>query len=296
MFGGQYYSLIMHYSYRDPNTGGVLNLIRQEASFSRQFFQQRNDRLLTIAWNTGPDQTITIDDVAYRFPAHTVIPLLVNQSFMFAQAQTIVAWQFDRSFYCIVDHDKEVSCVGLLFYGAGGTQFLQLSADEERKFEALLLVFDDEFSTRDSIQGEMLRMLLKRLIIKLTRLTKEQYLNPGLTESDLTIVRRFNLLVENNYRTLHAVSDYADLLNKSPKTLSNLFALYNRQSPLQVIHERIALEAKRLLLYTDKSTKEIGFDLGFSELPHFSRFFKKQVGQSPTGFRQRQHALPVGKN
>lgn len=286
----------MLYAYHEPQTGGVLNLICQELTFDRQFVRDRSERLLTIAWNTGADQTITTDGVAYPFAKHTVLPLMIDQSFRFSHPEWIVAWQFNRQFYCIVDHDKEVSCVGFLFYGAKDPLFLQLDAAEQRKFDALLMVFDDEFSTKDTIQGEMLRMLLKRLIIKLTRLAKEQYLDPALTQTDLDIVRRFNLLVEIHYRTHHTVSDYADLLSKSPKTLSNLFALYNQHSPLHVIHERIALEAKRLLLYTDKSTKEIAFELNFSEVPHFSRFFKNQAGQAPSEFRERLKAALTGKN
>lgn len=284
----------MHYTYREPKTEGTLNLICQEPTFNRQFFRERTQRLLTIAWNTGDDQTVVLDGITHTFPKQTVLPLMVNQSFDFTHPERIVAWQFDRDFYCIVDHDKEVSCVGFLFYGAKDPLFLRLDAAEQRKFDALLMVFDDEFSTKDSIQGEMLRMLLKRLIIKLTRLAKEQYLDPALSENDLDIVRRFNLLVENHYRKLHAVSDYAGLLNKSPKTLSNLFALYNQQSPLHVIHERIALEAKRLLLYTDKSAKEIAFELGFEEVPHFSRFFKKQVGQPPSEFKEHVRSSLTG--
>lgn len=290
----------MLYAYHEPKTGGILRLIGQEV-FDQQFFRERHElgtpeRLLTIAWNTGSDQRITIDSVTNTFPAQTVLPLMVNQSFTFERPEQVVAWQFDRAFYCIVDHDKEVSCVGFLFYGARDPLFLRLDEAEQRKFAALLTVFEDEFSTKDTIQGEMLRMLLKRLIIKLTRLAKEQYLNPKLPEKDLDIVRRFNLLVENNYRKLHTVSDYADLLNKSPKTLSNLFALYNQQSPLHVIHQRIALEARRLLLYTDKSAKEIAYELGFDEVAHFSRFFKKQTGAAPTDFKENLKSALIGKN
>lgn len=275
----------MLYSYEEPKTEGVLKLFCHEPGFSRHFFRERHNRLLTIAWNRGDDQTVVIDGIEYVFPAQSVLPLMVNQSFDFACPERIVAWQFDREFYCIVDHDKEVSCVGLLFYGSKGSLFLDLDTDEQRKFGALLTVFEDEFTTNDSVQGEMLRMLLKRLIIKLTRLAKQQYIDPTLSDNDLDIVRQFNLLVENNYRKLHAVSDYAELLNKSPKTLSNLFALYNQKSPLTLIHERIALEARRLLLYTDKSTKEIAYELGFEEGAHFSRFFKKEVGLPPSEFK-----------
>jgi AraC-like DNA-binding protein len=55
-----------------------------------------------------------------------------------------------------------------------------------------------------------------------------------------------------------------------------------------MIHYRIALEAKRQLTKTDKLSKEIGFELGFEEPAHFSRFFKKEAGISPSQYRKRQ--------
>jgi AraC-like DNA-binding protein len=76
------------------------------------------------------------------------------------------------------------------------------------------------------------------------------------------------------------------MLNKSPKTLSNLFALYNHKSPLLVIQERIVLEAKRLLFYTEKSSKEIAYYLGFEDANNFSKFFKKHTTISPTDFKK----------
>jgi AraC family transcriptional regulator, transcriptional activator of pobA len=198
----------------------------------------------------------------------------------------MVIWQFNRDFYCIVDHDKEVSCVGFLFYGSRDIFFIELQNEEDKKIEMLLHVFIDEFQTKDNIQAEMLRMLLKRLIIKLTRLARTQQLQDKVKEPDLDIVRQFNLLVENNYRKLHQVQDYANLMHKSPKTLSNLFKIYHSKSPSQVIQERIALEIRRLLIYTDKNLSEIAYELGFEELTHFSRFFKKMMGLSPSEFRE----------
>jgi AraC-like DNA-binding protein len=106
-----------------------------------------------------------------------------------------------------------------------------------------------------------------------------------LPEAEFDLVRRFNLLVENHYRQFHQVQDYANLLNKSPKTLSNLFAQYNHKTPLQVIKDRIVIEAKRLLHYTDKSAKEIAFELGFDDPANFSRFFKQQTGLPPSDFK-----------
>ena len=129
------------------------------------------------------------------------------------------------------------------------------------------------------------------LIILVTRIAKEQSIQPPMEEQDFDIVRRYNIAVENHYKSKHQVQDYADMLSKSPKTLSNLFALYNHKSPLQIIHERITLEAKRLLIFTEKPTKEIAFELGFEEVAHFSRLFKKVVGNSPTEFKEKHFTL-----
>jgi len=68
-----------------------------------------------------------------------------------------------------------------------------------------------------------------------------------------------------------------------------VFAMHGIESPVQIIHDRIGLEAKRLLIYTDKSAKEITYELGFEELPHFSRFFKNLFGVQPSAFKAHQH-------
>jgi AraC-like DNA-binding protein len=95
----------------------------------------------------------------------------------------------------------------------------------------------------------------------------------------------YNFLVEQNFRRQHQVKFYAGQLNRSPKTLSNLFALYNHKSPLMIIQERIIQEAKRLLIYTDKTAKEIAYYLGFEDAGHFGKFFKKRTGQTPSEFK-----------
>ena len=84
------------------------------------------------------------------------------------------------------------------------------------------------------------------------------------------------------------VQDYADMLHRSPKTLSNLFMSYGLPSPLRIIHERVEAEAKRLLLYSSKSAKEIAEILGFEDISAFSRFFKNMTGESITDYKKRE--------
>jgi len=274
--------------FTQSQTKALFRLVYDEATFDRVFYgKDRRERLLTIAWNRGVTQQVTIDNVDYPFPANSILCLMVNEAFHFDTPQSIVAWQFNREFYCIVNHDKEVSCVGFLFYGSAQKMFIRLNGHDEEKIAALIPVFIDELEMKDHIQGEMLQVMLKRLIIIVTRLAREQYINEDeLPGEKLEIVRRYNFLVEQNFRKQHQVKFYAEQLNKSPKTLSNLFALYNHKSPLAVIQERIIQEARRLLIYTDKTAKEIAYYLGFEDAGHFGKFFKKQTGQSPLDFKK----------
>lgn len=273
--------------FKDNKTNAWFNIINGNEKFDRLFFtRDRDDKLLTIAWNRGNDQKAVIDEVEHNFPSNSILPLVVNQTFSFENAQDVVAWQFNRDFYCIIDHDQEVSCVGFIFYGSSQVMFIQLDEKEQDKIATLLKTFEDEFETTDTIQGEMLRLLLVRLIITITRLGKQQYIAAeNEDDSKFNLYREYNIMVEQNYRTHHEVQFYAAALNKSSKTLANVFALYGKKTPLQIIQERVITESKRLLYYTDKSVKEVAAEVGFEDTSHFSRFFKKQTSFTPTDFK-----------
>ncbi|MEM9340492.1 MAG: helix-turn-helix domain-containing protein [Bacteroidota bacterium] len=256
-------------------------------------FQQEKDNLshqsslIHILWNRN-DAPVSFfkDDVPLLLKPNQITTSTFFQKIKFDKhTLPLTGFSFNREFYCIKDHDEEVSCNGIIFFGTQSPPIISLSEEEVKKFETLLDVFVDEFTTRDNIQGEMLVMLLKRLIIKVTRLAKGQLIPTELKESQIDIIRKFNVLVDTHFKTKKQVSDYADLLYKSPKTLSNLFTKYNDKSPLQIIHERIVLEAKRLLMYTDKTSKEIAFDLGFEETATFHKLFKKVTHQTPQTFK-----------
>ncbi|MGB5982534.1 MAG: AraC family transcriptional regulator [Nonlabens sp.] len=198
----------------------------------------------------------------------------------------LIACAFNREFYCIFNYDSEVSCMGMLYHGSTNVPSIKLTTKEKRSFEAIQTLLIEEFIIKDQIQGEMLRTLLKRILITATRIIKQNQFTGDVSVKQVELIRRYNLLVEQHFKEKHQVADYAELLVKSPKTLSHIFKRHGCPSPLKLINERIIAEAKRLLLYSNKSAEEIAFELGYSEPSHFSKFFKKHVGFSPLSFRK----------
>ncbi len=245
-------------------------------------------RIARILWNRNNRPVrFYIDDMAGNFQPNQVATTTFQHHITFEKSSLpITAFLFNREFYCLHDHDSEVSCNGILFFGTQDPPVMSIPADQLHKFDYLYAIFVDEFNTPDKIQGDMLQMLLKRLIIICTRLAKEQLILKTIDTIKIDVIRQFNFLVDLHFKTKRQVSEYAALLNKSPKTLANLFFIYNQKTPHQIIHERVALEAKRLLLFSDKNSKEIAYDLGFDEPSHFSKFFKKIVGATPTEFKE----------
>lgn len=276
----------MKYEYNDSRLGAVLGFTndfkKDEQRFSNtsgsiKFLWNRNCEPVMVhvdgmPMELLPDQLVTVTYLQHVSLKETKLP--------------IVAIFFNREFYCIFDHDSEVSCNGILFFGTQDLPIVTIPEEQLKKFNLLYDMFVEEFTTPDNIQGDMLQMLLKRMIILSTRLAKEQLIVKTLDNDQVDTIRRFNFLVDMHFKTKRRVSDYAEMLFKSPKTLSNLFAIYNQKSPQQIILDRIALEAKRLINYTDKQNQEIAYDLGFNDPAHFSRFFKKMTQMTPSEYRE----------
>lgn len=101
----------------------------------------------------------------------------------------------------------------------------------------------------------------------------------------ICILRDFKDLVDEKFREWHKVKDYATEIHISPKHLSQTVKDITGKVAKDHIQDRLVLEAKRLLLHTDQTVKQIAYDIGFDEPLHFSSFFKKKAGISPSEFR-----------
>jgi AraC-like DNA-binding protein len=252
---------------------------------SQELFSKQG--LYKVLWNRDKPVDVKVDDyrlslykdeVIFCTPLNVIDVPLDNSG--------VVAFVFNKQFFCIQTHDEQVSCNGFLFFGSAQPQVIKLCEKDLEQFELMHKMFIGDLSFKDELQGEMLRSVLKRLLIVSTRLLKNALPDASLGKSQMDLIREYNLLVEKHFKEFHKVKEYAKLLFKSPKTLSNLFTKHINKSPLNVINERIILEAKRLLLYSNLTNDEIGTELGYKDASHFSKFFKKHTGINPSVFKK----------
>lgn len=247
----------------------------------------RNRTLYKFIWVTEGQIELEIDDQLIVLRQGEMLTLTPLHHVVFKEITgRYFAFLFNSNFYCIHGNDHEVSCNGLLFHGSSHLVSFTPDVQEWARLETLTGILRDEFASRDRLQEEMLRILLKRFIILCTRIVQNQMGQDRGNGMQFETIRRFYVLVDMYYREKKQVQEYADLLNKSPKTLANILSAYGLPSAIHIIHERIEAEARRLLLYTSKSSKEIALLLGFEEQASFARFFKNTTGQNCSDFRK----------
>ncbi len=104
-------------------------------------------------------------------------------------------------------------------------------------------------------------------------------------------VARFREIIETGFRSRRTVESYADELGISMSRLRAACIRATDKPPIQLIQDRILLEAKRLLLYSNMTVKETAYYLGFDDPAYFSRLFCQSIGLSPRDFRKQQ-AMP----
>ncbi len=278
-----------------------MNYQFEDSSIDAKFYVQSLDQVLSMSearelrmvhifLNLGSKQvSIDIDGSQLELPSkHFLTSTFMHQITLEEQTEDVVVLSFNKGFYCVQTHDDEISCNGIIFFGAPQLSPIALSDDDTNKFRLLLKVFEDEFKAEDHLQKEMLTLLLKRMVILCTRIAKQQQGIEQVRSEEAELIRKFHYLVDLHFYEKQTVADYADLLFKSPKTLSNIFSKVGGQSPSTIIQERIVLEARRLLLYTDDPVAHISDSLGYAEPASFTKMFKKVTGQTPLQFRKQE--------
>jgi AraC-like DNA-binding protein len=169
---------------------------------------------------------------------------------------------------------------------------MRLAASELRQVTDVLARMREDAAIEASPQDvhALLRYQLSALLVRLSILQGRQQVQGGSTARTSVLQRfqDFQQLVEKNFGRWHHVATYARHLGCAAKSLTRATAVVAGMDAKEFIVSRINLEAKRLLAHTDLSVSQIGDSLGFDEATNFVKFFKRETGCTPAGFRRLQ--------
>ncbi len=174
----------------------------------------------------------------------------------------------------------------LKYFNTGNNPpMLDMSADDVQHLTRLMKNMGQEIETFSSNDQHILQALLYQTLVWLNRKYSAAY-RTAETENNNRYISKFPKLVNEKFREHHSVSYYAESLNVTSGHLNYLCKLHLGTNAKQVIQNRIMLEAKRLLLFSDITIDEIAIQLRFEDTSYFVRKFRQVTGSTPLSFRR----------
>jgi AraC family transcriptional activator of pobA len=234
-----------------------------------------------IVWLKNEDPLHAMSDPAYGIRGdwvYLIPPYRVHQLNKAGKNGELIS--FKRAM--LEEEDKDFLLdLFRIFNVQGEFSCLRLDADSASALGDIYRIMEQEYAKENNF--EMMKALLKVLLLKLISVKQLEF--PG-HDVHQKRVYEFLMLLESNFHTVTNIDFYAGKLGISSKRLNQILKEKLDKTGTQIIHDRIILEAKRRMIHTDVTIKEIAYDLGFSDRPYFSRFFKKQTGQTPEEFQK----------
>lgn len=159
---------------------------------------------------------------------------------------------------------------------------VNLAKSETQHLLSLIAEIEKEYKNNRPEKKQMMAFLVAQLLIH----CKRNYTNEHPQQNEIKLSNKFRLLVNNHFKKLKSVSEYASILNISAGHLNDTIQHELGKTASEIIHERIMLEAKRLLYHSSLSVKEIGNALNYNDPSYFTKFFKSNSELTPEQFRK----------
>ncbi|MCF8450341.1 MAG: helix-turn-helix transcriptional regulator [Taibaiella sp.] len=244
----------------------------------------------SLIWVKSGSGKAKVDFGEHRFAENCLFAFAPYQPFMLTADGKIegIALNFHPDFFCIHKHQQEVACNGVLFNNIYQPPFVTIDKHSESTINMVLEQMRTEMQKPELAQYELLIAYLKIFLITVSRLKAQQQpegmeIHTG--QNEPFILQKLKDAIEVNFKKKHAPADYAELLFVTPKTLAKITKSHFNKTLSSIINERIIIEAKRELYLTNKTVKEIAYELGYEDEYYFSRFFKVNADVSPQMYR-----------
>lgn len=237
-----------------------------------------------------------IDDRHYLVegPCCFVTPAAVPHSFLFTEAAVGHVITIHQSLIWQLVNENTLHNVQL-----GGSSGFCITSDkltlqQQKDWQLLIQTLDhikSEWELNAAGKLIIINSLINVLMVVLFRLSPQNNQGAILDDDDFTLYRKFSDMVEECYTQHWKLERYTQKLGVSENRLNQICQRICKKPPKKLINERLLQEARRLLVHTGSSCNEISYNLGFTDPTYFSRFFKKQTGQTGQQYRKNNHSV-----
>ena len=164
---------------------------------------------------------------------------------------------------------------------------ISLNEEQRQYIEDLMQKMLREFNGKQIFSGKILRSHFSAFLFYLSRVYQQAHQANDTTSEEGDVIEKFRSLINLHWKKFKHIDDYAKLLYISPGHLNHIVKQQTGKQAIGLIQEKKILEAKRLLLHSKNSIKEIAYQIGFEDPAYFNRFFKRWNGVTPLAFRDK---------
>ena len=178
-----------------------------------------------------------------------------------------------------------------LFSDVASTPPIHLNETSAGKMMSYVDQVRQVFTRDEPFKDDLIGAYLKLFLIECNAFAHAPVTDDTQTlQSGRMILKRFKEILDGRFAEWKKVGDYATALSITPDYLNEVVKTTVGKTAKEIIQQRVILEAKRLGLHTDLTTKEIAYRIGFDDPSHFSKFFRNVEGSSFTDFRNALNA------
>ena len=257
---------------------------------TNQITEKPEDGMLYICWIQNEIKGIEIDGSFHKDVSSSIFFLNKNLHWKIFGPQNQISPGYILSMKAEVLNNPLLSKLHineLRLFNSSEIPVINLSPGIAIRTQAILEMIDELLGSELNHKDEAILSLLNTFFVYCDG---QCNIKSVITEkgSKKTIVYRFKNLVDRHLCQYHDVSDYARLLNISPKYLNECVKEVLGVTAKAIIAEQLLMRSRHFLKFSDRTVKEISYELGFSSPDYFSYFFKNHTGSSPSSLRKFQ--------
>lgn len=242
---------------------------------------------IEIIWITKGQCTLVVDMQKFEMGANSVCCVTSGQIHQLIGNEDTKGfiYQFTEDFLYMGEHEFDLMYHSGLFQAFSRSAGIEIDAENAAEMREITQKMMREADNVYLLRTELMRRYLKIFLIYLTRQLRGT-LQTTIQTRNIELVEKFKNMVEAMFKNKKKVADFARELSVTPNYLNEIVKKITGYPASHHIRQRVVLEAKRQAAYSDVCMKEVAWNLGFSDIAHFSKFFKNSTGTNFSDFKK----------